>query len=161
MSSGGTGGTSVLSRLVGGRPKFAQLLNGNMKDGARIGQLFDSLFERWEKVLVGKPRPHQETHLQGGRDPFPAPDAPTTLDPNLAVDVGDSTNYALGDHRHALDLKLTTKGDILTRDTAYTRKGVGAEGTVLVARAAQATGLSWETPSSVANVRRLSWFLGG
>jgi hypothetical protein len=38
---------------------------------------------------------------------------------------------------------LTTKGDLLTFDTADTRLGVGADGTVLTADSAQATGLKW------------------
>jgi hypothetical protein len=38
---------------------------------------------------------------------------------------------------------LTTKGDLLTFDTADTRIGVGADGTVLTADSAQATGLKW------------------
>lgn len=38
---------------------------------------------------------------------------------------------------------LTTKGDLLTFDTADTRLGVGANGTVLTADSAQATGLKW------------------
>jgi hypothetical protein len=43
---------------------------------------------------------------------------------------------------------LTTKGDIFTFDTADARLGVGANGTVLTADSAEATGLKWATPAS-------------
>jgi hypothetical protein len=42
---------------------------------------------------------------------------------------------------------LTTKGDLLTFDTADTRLGVGSNGTVLTADSAQATGLKWAAPA--------------
>lgn len=41
---------------------------------------------------------------------------------------------------------LTTKGDLLTYDTANNRLGVGANGTVLTASSGAATGLSWTAP---------------
>jgi hypothetical protein len=43
---------------------------------------------------------------------------------------------------------LTTKGDLFTFDTADARLGVGANGTVLTADSAEATGLKWATPSA-------------
>jgi hypothetical protein len=43
---------------------------------------------------------------------------------------------------------LTTKGDIFTFTTEDARLGVGANGTVLTADSAEATGLKWATPSS-------------
>ncbi len=43
---------------------------------------------------------------------------------------------------------LTTKGDLFTFNTADARLGVGANGTVLTADSAEATGLKWATPSS-------------
>jgi len=42
---------------------------------------------------------------------------------------------------------LTTKGDIFTFTTVDARLGVGANGTVLTADSAEATGLKWATPS--------------
>ena len=42
---------------------------------------------------------------------------------------------------------LTTKGDLFTFDTADARLGVGANGTVLTADSAQATGLKWAAPA--------------
>jgi hypothetical protein len=42
---------------------------------------------------------------------------------------------------------LTTKGDIFTFSTLDARLGVGANGTVLQADSAEATGLKWATPS--------------
>jgi hypothetical protein len=43
---------------------------------------------------------------------------------------------------------LTTKGDLFTFDTADARIGVGANGTVLTADSAEATGLKWATPGA-------------
>jgi len=43
---------------------------------------------------------------------------------------------------------LTTKGDLFTFDTADARLGVGANGTVLTADSAEATGLKWASPAS-------------
>jgi len=44
---------------------------------------------------------------------------------------------------------LTTKGDILSRtSSALARLAVGSDGKVLTAKASEATGLSWETPSA-------------
>ena len=45
-------------------------------------------------------------------------------------------------------IPLTTKGDLLTFDTADARLGVGANGTVLTADSAETTGLKWATPAS-------------
>jgi hypothetical protein len=41
---------------------------------------------------------------------------------------------------------LTTKGDLYTFGTSDTRLGVGANGTILVADSAEATGLKWQAP---------------
>ena len=43
---------------------------------------------------------------------------------------------------------LTTKGDLFTYTTADARIGVGANGTVLTADSAEATGLKWATPAA-------------
>jgi len=43
---------------------------------------------------------------------------------------------------------LTTKGDIFTFTTTDARLGVGANGTVLTADSAEATGLKWATPAT-------------
>lgn len=43
---------------------------------------------------------------------------------------------------------LTTKGDVFTFSTVDARLGVGANGTVLTADSAEATGLKWAAPSS-------------
>ena len=43
---------------------------------------------------------------------------------------------------------LTTKGDVFTFDTADARLGVGANGTVLTADSAEATGLKWAAPAA-------------
>jgi hypothetical protein len=43
---------------------------------------------------------------------------------------------------------LTTKGDLFTFDTADARIGVGANGTVLTADSAEATGLKWAAPGA-------------
>jgi hypothetical protein len=46
---------------------------------------------------------------------------------------------------------LTTKGDLFTFTTVDARLGVGANNTVLTADSAEASGLKWATPSSVAD----------
>jgi hypothetical protein len=46
-------------------------------------------------------------------------------------------------------IPLTTKGDLLTFDTADARLGVGANGTVLTADSAEATGLKWVAAAAV------------
>lgn len=57
---------------------------------------------------------------------------------------------------------LTTKGDVLVRNsTVPTRLGVGTNGQVLTADSAQATGLSWTTPSAGALVLITSGTLSG
>jgi hypothetical protein len=43
---------------------------------------------------------------------------------------------------------LTTKGDLFTFTTADARLGVGANGTILTADSAEATGLKWAAPTS-------------
>ena len=43
---------------------------------------------------------------------------------------------------------LTTKGDVFTFSTVDARLGVGANGTVLTADSAEATGLKWATPAA-------------
>jgi hypothetical protein len=43
---------------------------------------------------------------------------------------------------------LTTKGDLFTFTTVDARIGVGANGTILTADSAEATGLKWATPAS-------------
>lgn len=129
-------------RLPSNRPKLAERFRWT----TQVGHLIDQALDRIESVTQGHPQLHQETHLQGGLDPHPAPGTPTTLDPNLAGAVGTGTTYALEDHRHPLDLKLTTKGDSLTRDASgYAREAVGANETLHVADSAQTTGRRWAT----------------
>jgi len=118
--------------------------------GGEAGQRLDAALERLEKVTQGYPQLHQSTHLQGGTDAFPAPGAPVTIDPNQSATPGTQTNYARSDHRHGVDLKLTTKGDSLTRDgSGYVREAVGADGTVLAADSTQTTGRLWRTVVSL------------
>jgi len=62
----------------------------------------------------------------------------------------DSTEYYSGSAWEAIgggSSPLTTKGDLYTFDTADARLGVGANGTVLTADSAEATGLKWVAPS--------------
>lgn len=47
---------------------------------------------------------------------------------------------------------LTTKGDVYTYSTTNARLGVGANGTVLTADSAEATGLKWATPAGSGDV---------
>lgn len=99
-----------------------------------------------QHLFESLPAPHEETHLVGGSDALQTPGNPATLDPNLGSAIGAGPSFAREDHRHALDLKLTTKGDLLTRDTtAYIRKAqeAVADGSVLLKDSAQATGMRW------------------
>ena len=133
--------SNLTRRLGGGIPRFAELLSERFPGGATIGAHLDRVIRRMDKVQRGLPRKHQATHLQDGDDAFPAPAAVATLDPNLGESLGTATNYPLADHRHALDLKLTTKGDLLTRDgSQYVRLPAPADGSVWVADAAQTAG---------------------
>ena len=52
----------------------------------------------------------------------------------------------------AADTPITTKGDILSFDTAENRLPVGTNGQVLEADSAQALGLKWATPSAAGDV---------
>lgn len=95
------------------------------------------------------PAPHEETHLQGGDDALQTPEDPETLTLNAPTDVGEGPSYALEDHVHELDLLLTNKGDLLLyTGSAYVRRAVGANNTVLTADSAQASGVKWAAPSS-------------
>jgi len=110
--------------------------------------MLDLVLDGLEKVTQGFPQLHQRTHLQGGSDAFPDPGTPQTIDPNLGASAGTATNYARADGRAAIDLKLTTKGDLLTRtSSAYVRQGIGAPGDVLTADPAEATGMKWAAPT--------------
>jgi hypothetical protein len=112
---------------------------------APVGRLLDAALDRLEKVSQGLPQLHEHTHLQDGEDPFPTPSAPVVVDPNVGASAGIGPGYALSDHRHAEDLHLTTKGDILTRSTsAYVRQGVGSDGSSLRAASAATTGIEWQ-----------------
>ena len=51
---------------------------------------------------------------------------------------------------------LTTKGDLFTYTTVDARIGVGANGTVLTADSAEATGLKWATPAGGGSMTLLS-----
>ena len=51
---------------------------------------------------------------------------------------------------------LTTKGDVFTFSTVDARLGVGANGTVLTADSAEATGLKWATPAAAGGKTLLS-----
>lgn len=89
---------------------------------------------------------HAFTHLKGGSDALQTPGTPATLDPNVGAVVGVGPSYSYEDHKHALDLKLTTKGDLLAHTgAAYARKAqeAVADGSALLKDSAQATGMRW------------------
>jgi hypothetical protein len=102
-------------------------------------------FMAWARAdYSGLPAPHALTHLVDASDELPEPGTPITIDPNLGADEGDGPSFAREDHRHAIDLKATTKGDIIVyTGSGYVRLAVGADGTVLTADSAQAAGLAW------------------
>lgn len=106
--------------------------------------------EEWLRALKdgfsGLPQPHADTHLVGGDDALATPATPTTVTVNVSAGIGDGPAPAREDHDHALDLGLTTKGDLLSRSSsAYVRLGVGANGTVLQADSTQTAGFKWGT----------------
>jgi hypothetical protein len=114
-----------------------------------------------QHLFESLPAPHEETHLVGGSDALQTPGNPVTLDPNLGAVVGAGPSYAREDHRHALDLKLTAKGDLLTRTAAaYTRLPVGLDSFVLTADSTKPEGLSWKAGAPAndgAGVGSLAW----
>lgn len=79
--------------------------------------------------------------------------APATLDPNAAAAAGaEADSWASASHIHALNLLLTTKGDLLTRDaSAYVREAVGADGTFAIADSTATTGRRYisQPPSAI------------
>lgn len=66
----------------------------------------------------------------------------------------DAMEYYSGSAWVAVDSgtsPLTTKGDLFTFSTLNARLGVGANGTVLTADSAEATGLKWATPAAASS----------
>lgn len=143
-------------RPAGGRPRFTDFPKWN----ADVGRMLDQFLSIIQRKTLGYPTSHEETHLQGGSDSFPSPTAIETIDPNLPGDIGDGPGYMLEDARHPIDLKLTTKGDLLTRSsTLYVRHGVGTDGDCLVADSTTSTGLAWGTPQAARDAEYLAWVL--
>lgn len=128
-------------RLGGAVPKFAEQMAKRFPGGSTVGGLLDGVIRRLDKVTRGLPTKHEATHLQTGDDAFPTPTSVSTLDPNVGMAIGSGPGYALEDHGHALDLKLSGKGDLLTRSaTAYVRLPAPADGRVWVADSTQTSG---------------------
>ena len=106
----------------------------------------------------GLPQPHAATHRVAGEDPLATPATPTTTTVNVSADAGDGPSYALEDHQHAIDLGLTTKGDLLSRSSsAYARLAVGTAGQALIVDAAETSGMKWGTPASAEDAEMLGW----
>jgi hypothetical protein len=66
----------------------------------------------------------------------------------------DALEYYSGSSWVAVDTgtsPLTTKGDLFTFSTINARLGVGANGTILTADSAEATGLKWATPAAASS----------
>jgi hypothetical protein len=132
---------SASRRGAGGRAKFAEKMSGRFPGGSEVGHLLDDALDMIEKVSLGLPRKHQETHLQTGDDHFPAPGTPVDSNLNLGGAPGTAANYARSDHRHGIVTPLTTKGDFLTRDASiYARLAVPADGMSWVADSTQPLG---------------------
>jgi len=67
-----------------------------------------------------------------------------------AIADADVPSTITRDTEAVLQTLADAKGDLIAATAAdtFARKAIGSEGQVLVARAAQATGIAWETPSS-------------
>jgi hypothetical protein len=104
-------------------------------------------FMTWSRQSYsGLPPQHAATHLVNAIDELQDAGPPAETDPNLGADVGEGPSYAREDHRHGIDLKGTTKGDLIVYNgSEYVRLPVGADGTVLTADSTQAAGLAWTT----------------
>jgi hypothetical protein len=61
--------------------------------------------------------------------------------------AGDGAQGPAGPAGASATTVVTTKGDLLTYSTTAARLGVGANGTVLTADSAEATGVKWATPA--------------
>ena len=108
------------------------------------------------------PTSHAASHKSGGGDAIKLDELAATTDvttldattgahgllPKLA---GGTTNFLRADGSWAAPpagSPLTTKGDLFTYDTGDQRLAVGANGTVLTADSAEATGVKWVAPSA-------------
>jgi hypothetical protein len=118
--------------------------------------------EEWLRALSadasGLPPTHAASHLAGGSDALETPGTPSTVTVNVGADAGDGPSFALEDHAHALDLGLTTKGDLLVRTaTAYARLPAGRDGLALVANSSVPEGVAWDEEDEAVNAEFLAW----
>lgn len=128
------------------------LLNNEVKGQLRV--VVQELLKLWRHVLdqhSGMPSPHAASHLRitGATDPLRTPGTPLPLVLNAASSVGSGGAPADEQHTHALDLLLTTKGDLLSHTgSAYARVPItGSDGDTLVKDAASSAGMKWATSS--------------
>lgn len=79
------------------------------------------------------------------------PRTPLTLSLNVASDAGVGPAPALDDHKHELNLGLSTKGDLVSHTgTVYAtvNQGVAVDGDVLTRDVASLSGMKWSTPAA-------------
>lgn len=161
-------------RPPGPEPKLSQLLTSYqtrldlkiLAEAVERGfQLIQDYLRKLRDDYTGDPFPHSLTHRVGQSDPLPTPAAVgQTLVLNAAGSVGSGPSYAREDHKHALDLLLTTKGDLLTyTGSLYARLPVGANTFVLTADSAEASGLKWAAAAAGGGSvhRRWAFMFGG
>lgn len=120
-------------------------------------RLIHEFWRYMESAYSGRAKEHADTHLPDSEiDPLPVDD-PVSI--ALANSEGDDDAFSRADHVHASG--LTTKGDILTVDTALARLPVGANGSVLTADSGETKGIKWGAAAAPAAATFVTMSLDG
>lgn len=97
---------------------------------------------------------HASRHLPTGLDPLTTAAPLSNISVSSTNTVGTANSLARSDHTHALTLSindispLTTKGDLIVRDSAIsTRLPIGTNNQLLTVDSTQAFGLKWANPA--------------
>jgi hypothetical protein len=121
-------GTTIGRRTAfGSQARFADLFE--KWGGSDAGRILDEILDQLQKVTVGVPRLHADTHLDPADDTIFSTDPPEAI--AVSASAGTDTKGAPRvDHKHPA--VITTNGDILTVVAgALARLGVGNEDEVL------------------------------